>query len=151
MLSTASSLTSRRPAQGGGGTMSVEDKSKLMLDDILERLPDEFDMIELTEKLQVRAVSTTMYQPRLAVRNGASVSFPRSKRVTRRRLFGPRSTVAEGYPSAVCNTKPRSRRQGEERTPFTNVFLQEIERCVPRAHWPPTALSTAPWPPPSRR
>ena len=53
---------------GGEGTMSVEDKSKMMLDDILEKLPDAYDMIELEDKLA-----------------------------------------------------------GEDRTPFTNVFLQEIE------------------------
>ena len=56
-------------ATGGGGAMSVEDKSKMLLDDILEKLPDAFDMIELEDKLA-----------------------------------------------------------GEERTPFTSVFLQEIER-----------------------
>merc|ERR1711871_71067 len=56
-------------AGGGGGAMSVEDKSKMMLDDITEKLPDNFDMIELEDKLA-----------------------------------------------------------GEERTPFTSVFLQEIER-----------------------
>merc|ERR1711939_658238 len=54
---------------GGGAGMSVEDKAKQSLDDILEKLPDAYDMIEIQEKLQ-----------------------------------------------------------GEERTPFTNVFLQEIER-----------------------
>ena len=48
---------------------SVEDKAKMLLDDILERLPEGFDMLEIADKLQ-----------------------------------------------------------GEERTPFTNVFLQEIER-----------------------
>merc|ERR1711871_32633 len=56
-------------AGGGGGAMSVEDKSMMMLDDITEKLPDKFDMIELEDKLA-----------------------------------------------------------GEERTPFTSVFLQEIER-----------------------
>ena len=54
---------------GGGGGMSVEDKAKSQLDEISDKLPDEYDMIEIQEKLQ-----------------------------------------------------------GEERTPFTNVFLQEIER-----------------------
>ena len=49
--------------------MSVEDKAKQSLDDILEKLPDLYDMIEINEKLA-----------------------------------------------------------GEERTPFTSVFLQEIER-----------------------
>jgi dynein heavy chain len=54
---------------GGGAGLSVEDKAKQSLDDILEKLPDAYDMIEINEKLA-----------------------------------------------------------GEERTPFTSVFLQEIER-----------------------
>ena len=54
---------------GGGAGLSVEDKAKQSLDDILEKLPDLYDMIEINEKLA-----------------------------------------------------------GEERTPFTSVFLQEIER-----------------------
>ena len=67
-----SSIQSLQPRTGGGsGTMSVEDKSKQMLDDIIDKLDalTPLDMIEVQEKLA-----------------------------------------------------------GEERTPFTNVFLQEIER-----------------------
>ena len=54
---------------GGDGAMSREDKSKLILDDILEKLPERFDMLDITDKLG-----------------------------------------------------------SDERSPFTNVFLQEIER-----------------------
>jgi len=54
---------------GGEGAMSREDKSKLILDDILEKLPAAFDMLDIADKLG-----------------------------------------------------------SEERSPFTNVFLQEIER-----------------------
>jgi len=52
-----------------GAGRSVEDKAKLMLDDIMDKLPEGYDMIDIMDKLA-----------------------------------------------------------GEERTPFTNVFLQEIER-----------------------
>ena len=54
---------------GGEGSMSREDKSKMILDEILEKLPDDFDMLDITDRLA-----------------------------------------------------------GEDRSPFTNVFLQEIER-----------------------
>jgi len=54
---------------GGGAVMSVEDKAKLTLDEILDKLPDAFDLIDINDRLA-----------------------------------------------------------GEERTPYTNVFLQEIER-----------------------
>jgi dynein heavy chain len=67
MFAAIQSLQPR--AAGGGAVMSVEDKSKMMLDDILDKLPDAFDLIDINERLQ-----------------------------------------------------------GEERTPYTNVFLQEIER-----------------------
>ena len=52
---------------GGEGSMSREDKSKMILDEILEKLPDDFDMLDITDRLA-----------------------------------------------------------GEDRSPFTNVFLQEI-------------------------
>ena len=67
MFSAIASLQPR--TAGGGAGLSVEDKAKQSLDDILEKLPDAYDMIDIIEKLA-----------------------------------------------------------GEERTPFTNVFLQEIER-----------------------
>jgi len=36
---------------GGEGAMSREDKSKLILDDILEKLPAAFDMLDIADKL----------------------------------------------------------------------------------------------------
>jgi len=65
-----SSIQDLQPKSAGGeGAMSREDKSKMVLDDVLEKLPPLFDWIDIQEKLG-----------------------------------------------------------NDERTPFTNVFLQEIER-----------------------
>ena len=38
-------------AGGGGGALSVEDKAKLMLDDIMDKLPEGYDMIEIMDKV----------------------------------------------------------------------------------------------------
>jgi len=42
-----------RSASGGGG-MSLQDKAKQVLDDILEKMPDFFDMVEILEKVEER-------------------------------------------------------------------------------------------------
>jgi len=64
------SIVELQPRSGGGdGGSTIQDRAKLALDDILDRLPDQFDLHEITERV-------------------------------------------------------------EERTPYVNVFLQEIERMI---------------------
>ena len=39
---------------GGGGGMSMEDKVKSILDDIMEKLPDDFNLYELHQKVKFK-------------------------------------------------------------------------------------------------
>ena len=88
----------------------------MVLDDILERLPEGFDMLELADKLQVRR------------RPALSLETTRHE-VHVRPCAGLGSTPDGRMCCCCCCCGLRLRLlQGEERTPFTNVFLQEIER-----------------------
>ena len=52
MFRTVLEMQPRDAASGGGGVgMTKEDKVKAMLDDILEKLPDEFNMAEIMSKV----------------------------------------------------------------------------------------------------
>ena len=54
MFRTVLEMQPRDAAQGGGGVgMTKEDKVKAMLDDILEKLPDEFNMAEIMSKVNM--------------------------------------------------------------------------------------------------
>ena len=54
MFRTVLEMQPRDAAAGSGGVgMTKEDKVKAMLDDILEKLPDEFNMAEIMSKVRV--------------------------------------------------------------------------------------------------
>ena len=54
MFRTVLEMQPRDAAAGGGGVgMTKEDKVKAMLDDILEKLPDEFNMAEIMSKVRL--------------------------------------------------------------------------------------------------
>jgi dynein heavy chain len=53
MLKSIASMQPRS-ASGAGG-MSLQDKAKQVLDDIMEKLPDFFDMVEILEKVEERS------------------------------------------------------------------------------------------------
>ena len=44
---------------GGGGGMSMEDKVKSILDDIMEKLPDDFNLYELHQKVKFKITPNT--------------------------------------------------------------------------------------------
>eukprot|EP01047_Picozoa_sp_COSAG01_P108011 COSAG01_NODE_36968_length_510_cov_0.751825_1_plen_57_part_00 len=52
-LTKRPALTSLQRSGGSSGAASVEDKSKMMLDDIMDKLPEAFDLIDINDKLQV--------------------------------------------------------------------------------------------------
>lgn len=54
MFRTVLEMQPRDAAAGTGGVgMTKEDKVKAMLDDILEKLPDEFNMAEIMSKVSL--------------------------------------------------------------------------------------------------
>jgi len=46
---------------GGAGGLSLQDKAKMVLDEIMEKLPESFDLFALTEKLEERSPFTNVF------------------------------------------------------------------------------------------
>lgn len=46
--------TRRKKGAGGGATVTREDKVKQVLDEIIEKLPEEFNMLEIMNKVEER-------------------------------------------------------------------------------------------------
>ena len=54
---------------GGSGGLSLQDKAKVVLDEILEKLPETFDLNALTEKLEERSPFTNVFLQEMEMMN----------------------------------------------------------------------------------
>mmetsp|Transcript_13737 Transcript_13737/g.31794 ORF Transcript_13737/g.31794 Transcript_13737/m.31794 type:complete len:4493 (-) Transcript_13737:49-13527(-) len=63
---------------GGGGGMSLQDKAKYVLDDIMDKMPELFDMIEILERVEERTPFNNVFLQELERMNGLVKEMRRS-------------------------------------------------------------------------